>query len=90
MLQVIYILVCVGIALLIVFKKPDQWVPLGLSFFLLWFSAYEGTDYHGLLTAYPVLSVPVQLLLTLGGTILGMYALVTFPNGRFGSRMSTR
>lgn len=26
-IQVLYILVCVGIALLIVFKKPGQWVP---------------------------------------------------------------
>ncbi len=33
-IQVLYILVCVGIALLIVFKKPGQWVPLGISAFL--------------------------------------------------------
>ena len=85
-IQVLYILVSVGIALLIVFKKPGQWVPLGLSFFLIWFSAYEGADYPGLVTAYPVLNVPVQLLLFLGGGILGFYAFLTFPNGKFGSR----
>jgi hypothetical protein len=36
--------------------------------------------------AYPALNVPVQLLLGLGGGILGTYAILTFPNGRFGSR----
>src|SRR5262249_43152006 len=44
-IQVIYILVCVGIALLIVLKKPGQLVPLGLSCLLIGFSAYEGVDY---------------------------------------------
>jgi MFS family permease len=85
-IQVLYILVSVGIALLIVFKKPGQLVPLGLSFFLIWFSAYEGADYPALVTAYPALNVPVQLLLFLGGGILGFYAFLTFPNGKFGSR----
>ena len=28
-IQVLYILVCVGVAVLIVVKKPGQWVPLG-------------------------------------------------------------
>src|SRR6266516_3862586 len=85
-IQVLYILVSVGIALLIVFKKPGQWVPLGLSCFLIWFSAYEGADYPALVAAYPVPNVPVQLLLFLGGGILGFYAFLTFPNGKFGSR----
>ena len=85
-IQVLYILACVGIALLIVIKKPGQWVPLGLSCFLLWFSAYEGADYRALLIAYPALTVPVQFLLFLGGGILGAYAILTFPNGKFGSR----
>jgi hypothetical protein len=85
-IQVLYILVCVGIALLIVLKKPGQWVPLGLSCFLLWFSAYEGADYPALVGAYPTLNVPTQLLLGLGGGILGTYAILTFPNGKFGSR----
>jgi hypothetical protein len=85
-IQALYILVCVGIALLIVFKKPGQWVPLGVSGFLLWFSAYEGADYPALVGAYPVLNVPVQLVLGLGGGILGTYAILTFPNGKFGSR----
>ena len=85
-IQVLYILVCVGIALLIVFKKPGRWVPLGLSFFLVWLSAYEGANYPGLVVTYPVLNVPVQLLFFLGGGIVGFYALLTFPNGIFGSR----
>jgi hypothetical protein len=85
-IQMLYILVCVGIALLIVFKKPGQWVPLGLSCFLIWFSAFEGANYPALLAAYPVLNVPVQLLLGLGGGIVGFYAFLTFPNGKFGSR----
>src|SRR5712691_13065057 len=85
-IQVLYILVSVGIALLIVFKKPGQWVPLGLSCFLIWFSAFEGADYPALLAAYPVLNVPAQLLLLLGGGIVGFYAFLTFPNGTFGSR----
>src|SRR5438876_258117 len=85
-IQALYILVSVGIALLIVFKKPGQWVPLGLSCFLIWFSAYEGADYPALVAAYPILNVPVQLLLFLGGGILGFYAFLTFPNGKFGSR----
>ena len=85
-IQVLYILVSVGIALLIVFKKPGQWVPLGLSCFLIWFSAYEGADYPALATAYPVLYAPTQLLIGLGMGLLGMYALLTFPNGQFGPR----
>lgn len=85
-IQVIYIVVCVGIALLIVFKKPGQWVPLGLSCFLIGFSAYEGVDYPALATTYPVLNIPSQLLIGLGMGVLGMYALLTFPNGQFGSR----
>ena len=85
-IQVLYILVCVGIALLIVLKKPGQWVPLGVSCWLLWFSAFEGADYPALVGAYPALNVPVQLLLGLGGGILGTYAILTFPNGKFGSR----
>jgi len=84
-IQLLYILVCVGIALLIVFKKPGQWVPLGVSCFLLWFSAFEGVDYPALTIAFPILNVPLQLLLGLGSG-LGMYALLTFPNGKFGSR----
>jgi hypothetical protein len=85
-IQVLYILVCVGIALLIVVKKPGQWVPLGISAFLVGLSAYEGTDYPALATAYPVLTAPTQLLIGLGMGLLGMYALLTFPNGKFGSR----
>jgi len=85
-IQVLYILVCVGIALLIVFKKPGQWVPLGLSCALIWLSAYEGANYPALIAAYPTLNVPVQLLLFLGGGILGTYGFLTFPNGTFGSR----
>jgi hypothetical protein len=85
-IQVLYILVCAGIALLIVFKKPGQWVPLGMSAFLVGLSAYEGTDYPALATAYPVLYAPTQLLIGLGMGLLGMYALLTFPNGQFGSR----
>lgn len=85
-IEVVYILVCVGIALLIVLKKPGQWVPLGVSCFLLGFSAYEGVDYPALAIAYPLLSIPSQLLIGLGMGALGMYALLTFPNGRFGSR----
>jgi hypothetical protein len=84
-IQVIYILVCVGIALLIVFKKPGQWVPLGMSGFLVGLSAYEGANYPALATAYPVLDAPIQLLVGLGMGLLGMYALLTFPNGKFGS-----
>jgi hypothetical protein len=84
--QVLYILVCVGIALLIVLKKPGQWVPLGVSCFLLGFSAYEGVDYPALAATYPLLHLPSQLLIGLGMGLLGMYALLTFPNGRFVSR----
>ena len=39
-----------------------------------------------LAAAYPVLNVPTQLLIGLGMGLLGMYALLTFPNGKFGSR----
>jgi hypothetical protein len=50
-IQVLYILVCVGVAVLIVVKKPGQWVPLGMSAFLVGLSAYEGTDYPALAAA---------------------------------------
>lgn len=60
--------------------------PLGLGCFLVAFSAFDGPDYTALTAAYPVLAVPVQLLLGVGMGVLGMYALVTFPNGRFGRR----
>jgi hypothetical protein len=85
-IQILYILVSVGVALLIVFKKPGEWVPLGVSCFLIGFSAYEGADYPALIAAYPLLDVPFNALLSLGMGVLGMYALLTFPNGKFGSR----
>jgi hypothetical protein len=85
-IQVLYILVTVVAALLIVFKKPGQWVPLGVSCFLLAFSAFEGANYPALASTYPVLDMPLQLLIFWGGGILGMYALLTFPNCKFGSR----
>jgi signal transduction histidine kinase len=85
-LQVLYILATVGGASLMVFKKPGQWVPLGLSCFLVGLSAFHATDYPALTAAYPILAVPVQLLLGVGMGVLGMYALLTFPNGRFGRR----
>jgi signal transduction histidine kinase len=85
-LQVLYILVTVGTAALIVFKKPGQWVPLGLSCFLVGFSAFEGADFPALTAAHPALNIPLQLLIYVGMGALGMYALVTFPNGRFGRR----
>jgi MFS family permease len=84
-IQLLYILVCVGIALLIVFKKPGRWVPLGMSAFLVGLSAYEGANYPALAATYPVLYAPTQLLIGLGMGLLGMYALLTFPNGTFGS-----
>jgi hypothetical protein len=85
-IQVVYVLVCVGIAVLIVFKKPGQWVPLGLSCGGLGFSAYEGADYPALAAAHPALNTPLQLLIYVGMGALGGYALMTFPNGRFGRR----
>lgn len=85
-LQLLYIIATVGVAALIVFKKPGHWVPLGLSCFLVGFSAYEGADFPALTAAHPVLNIPLQLLINVGMGLLGMYALVTFPNGRFGRR----
>lgn len=84
--QALYVLVCVGIALLIVFKKSGQWVPLGMSGFLVGLSAYEGANYPALAAAYPALTIPTRLLIHVGMGILGMYALLAFPNGRFGTR----
>jgi hypothetical protein len=72
--------------LLIVVKKPGKWVPLGMSAFLVGLCAYEGANYPALAAAYPVLNVPTQLLSGLGMGLLDLYALVTFPNGKFGSR----
>ena len=85
-IQALYILVSVGVALLIVFKKPGKWVPLGVGCFLVGFSAFEGANYPALVSAYPALDVPLNALLSLGMGGLGMYALLTFPNGIFGSR----
>src|SRR2546421_9576385 len=65
-IQVLYILICVGVAVLIVVKKPGQWVPLGMSALLVGLSAFEGADYPSLATAYPVLNAPTQLLIGLG------------------------
>lgn len=84
-IQIIFTLVCVGVALLIVFKKPGQWMPLGIACFLLGLSSFEGVDYPAFFAAYPTLNIPLQLLLFLGMGALGMYALLTFPNGKFGS-----
>src|SRR5260221_10873099 len=76
-IQLLYILAFVGIALLIAFKKPGNWVPLDMGVFLVGLSAFEGSDYPALATAYPVLSAPTQLLVGLGMGLLGMYALLT-------------
>lgn len=86
LLQVLYILICVGVALFIVFKKPGQWVPLGLSCFLVGLSASEGANYFMLAITYPALAFPLHILIGVGINILGMYALFTFPNGKFGPR----
>ena len=85
-IQVLYIVSCLGIGLLIVFKKPGQWIPLGVSCYLVNFSAFEGVDYPALVAAHPVLNVPLQLLVSLVVGELAEYALLTFPNGVFGSR----
>jgi hypothetical protein len=85
-IQVIYVLITVGLALLIVFKKPGQWVPLGMGCYLLSYAYYEGADYRVLIAAHPALYLPEHLLLGLGLGILGNWALITFPNGRFGRR----
>jgi signal transduction histidine kinase len=83
-IQILFILAATSGAALIVYKRPGQWVPLGLGCFLVGFSAFEGSDYTALTAAYPALALPTQLLLGLGMGVLGMYALLTFPNGRFG------
>jgi hypothetical protein len=84
--QTVYILVGVGIALLVVLKKPGQWVPLGLACGLIAFTAYEGVDFPALATAHPALTIPLSFLDDMGMGPLGLYANLTFPNGRFGSR----
>jgi hypothetical protein len=85
-LQVLYVLICVGVAGLIVFKKPGQWVPLGLGFWLVGLAAYEGADFPALTARYPFLSMPSWALINLAMSVFGPYALVTFPNGKFAPR----
>jgi signal transduction histidine kinase len=85
-LQVLYVLICVGVAGFIVFKKPGQWVPLLVGLLLLGFAAYEGADYPALTAKYPFLSLPSWVLITLAMSVFGPYALLTFPNGKFAPR----
>jgi len=85
-LQVLYVLICVGVAGFIVFKKPGQWVPLGLGFFLLGLAAFEGADFPALTAHYPFLTIPSFILITSAMSVFGTYALVTFPNGTFAPR----
>src|SRR5579859_5163236 len=73
-LQVLYVLICVGVAGLIVFKKPGQWVPLGMGISLLGFAAYEGADFPALTAAYPFLSIPSFVLITIALSVFGSYA----------------
>jgi hypothetical protein len=86
-LQVVYIIACLSVALLIVFKKPGQLVPLGIGFLLVGLSAYEGADYPALIAAYPWLNLPATVLITVVGMgPLATYAIMTFPNGKFTPR----
>ena len=83
-LQVVYIIACLSVAMLIVFKKPGQLVPLGIGFLLVGLSAYEGADYPTLIAAYPWLNIPANVLITVVGMgPLSTYAIMTFPGGKF-------
>lgn len=84
-LQVLFVLVCLGCGALIVLKTSGQWMPLGIGCLLLGMSTSEGGDFTALIQAYPALSAPTfWLSLPIG--LFGGYALLTFPNGRFGTR----
>ncbi|MBO0791547.1 MAG: hypothetical protein J2P36_11445 [Ktedonobacteraceae bacterium] len=86
-IQTIYILACIGVAVLIVVKKPGQLIPLSVGLLLVGLSAYEGANYPALTAAYPFLSVPASVLINaIGMGPLSMYAFFTFPNGRFRPR----
>jgi hypothetical protein len=85
-IQVIYILFCLGVALLVVLKKPGELIPLATGFMLVGLSAYEGADYPALTAMYPVLTLPLYILVVAGVGLPGIYVLMTFPNGRFAPR----
>ncbi|GHO49072.1 hypothetical protein [Ktedonospora formicarum] len=86
-IQTIYILACVGVAVLIVLKKPGQLVPLSVGFLLVGLSAYEGANYPALTATYPFLSMPSFVFINMIGLgAIGNYAFFAFPNGQFASR----
>ena len=71
-----------GIGFLIFWRKSDEWFALVTAFFLVMFNiTYPDFPITALTLAYPILTVPITILSTLGLASLALF-MVLFPNGR--------
>ncbi|HYX51390.1 MAG TPA: hypothetical protein VE843_16710, partial [Ktedonobacteraceae bacterium] len=71
-----------GVGFLIFWRRSDEWFALLTAFFLVMFNiSYPGFPISALALAYPILTVPIIFIGSLGLASLALF-LVLFPNGQ--------
>jgi len=81
-IEVALLLVYAAIAVVIFWRKSDDWMALFTSIFLVTWAATASPTWDALLASQPGWSLPVRFLRTLGPTSLLIF-LYLFPDGRF-------
>ena len=77
--------VCVGIGVIIAWRKSNDWMGLLVSLTLIIIGTVIFTDYQQLATLYPIAQLPGELLESLLNA-LPLLVGYLFPNGRFAPR----
>src|SRR5262245_18636644 len=80
--EVALLLVYTVIAVVIFWRKSDDWMALFASIFLVTWAATASPSWDALLESHPAWFLPVRFLRTLGPTSLLIF-LYLFPDGRF-------
>jgi len=80
--EVVLLIAYTTIALVIVWRKPADWMALFVSLFLVTFGATLSPSWDELLESDPSWSIPVNFVRILGLVLLLLF-LYLFPDGRF-------
>ncbi len=86
-LEVLYMLLFLGIAAVIYWRKSETLIGLITALFLVTFGV-EQTSANALASAVPAFAIPVNLLFPLSYILLGLF-LYLFPDGRFTPRWTS-
>lgn len=81
-LSIITMLICIGTAAIIAWRKSRDWMGLLVALALILFGTVPSTDYQQLATAFPFVQIAgdiLQFLLSTFPFVVGFL----FPNGRF-------